>query len=89
MNWTTIMVGLDDLKAKIKMFYPKKIVLDTIRGDAFLYIYIYIYIYLLNLVTSLVLVVTIFFLSFSPILFPQGVLSILYYLLSFISTLHV
>ena len=85
------MVGLDDLKAKIKMFYPKKIVLDTIRGDAFfyIYIYIYIYIYLLNLVTSLVLVVTMFFLSFSPILFPQGVLSILYYLLSFISTLHV
>ena len=38
------MVGLDDLKAKIKMFYPKKIVLDTIRGDAFFYIYIYIYI---------------------------------------------
>ena len=46
MNWTTIMVGLDNLKAKIKMFYPKKIVLDTIRGDAFLYIYIYIFIYI-------------------------------------------
>ena len=40
MNWTTIMVGLDDLKAKINKFYPKKIVLGTIRGDVFLYIYL-------------------------------------------------
>ena len=79
------MVGLDDLKAKINKFYLKKIILDTIRGDAFLYIYIS----LLNLVTSLVPIVTIFLLSFSPILFLQGLLSILYYLLSFISTLHV
>ena len=37
------MVGLDNLKAKINKFYPKKIVLDTIRENAFLYIYIYIY----------------------------------------------
>ena len=60
MNWTTIMVGLDDLKAKINKFYPKKIVLSTIRGDVFLYIYIYIS--LLNLITNLVLVDTVFFL---------------------------
>ena len=40
------MVGLDNVKAKINRFYPKKIVLDTIRRDVFLYIYIYIYIFL-------------------------------------------
>ena len=57
MNWTTIMVGLDDLKAKINKFYPKKIVLGTIRGDVFLYIYIS----LLNLITSRVPVATVFF----------------------------
>ena len=57
MNWTTIMVGLDDLKAKINKFYPKKIVLGTIRGDVFLYIYIS----LLNLITSRVPVTTVFF----------------------------
>ena len=46
MNLTTIMVGLDELKTKINRFYPKKIVIGTIRGDVFLYIYIYIYIYI-------------------------------------------
>ena len=51
------MVGLDDLKAKINKFYPKKIVLGTIRGDVFLYIYIS----LLNLITSRVPVTTVFF----------------------------
>ena len=56
MNLTTIMVGLDELKTKINRFYPKKIVLGTIRGDVFLYIS------LLNLITSLVLVDTVFFL---------------------------
>ena len=68
------MVGLDNVKAKINRFYPKKIVLDTIRRDVFLYIYIYIYrsvslsrslslsLSLLNLITSLVPVVTVFFL---------------------------
>ena len=55
MNWTTIMVGLDDLKAKINRFYPKKIVFGTIRGDVFLYKS------LLNLITSLVPVVIVFF----------------------------
>ena len=62
MNLTTIMVGLDELKTKINRFYPKKIVIGTIRGDVFLYIYIYIYISLLNLITNLVLVDTVFFL---------------------------
>ena len=60
------MVGLDNVKAKINRFYPKKIVLDTIRRDVFLYIYIYIFLSLslslLNLITSLVPVVTVFFL---------------------------
>ena len=51
----------DDKKVKIDWFYRKKITLDTIQGDQFLYIYIYIYIYLLNLVTSSVLVPTVFF----------------------------
>ena len=55
MNWTTIMVGLDDLKAKIKKFYPKKFVLSSVRGDWFLYILF------LNLITSLILVFTVFF----------------------------
>ena len=50
------MVGLDDLKAKINRFYPKKIVPGTIRGGVFLYIS------LLNLITSLVPVITVFFL---------------------------
>ena len=49
----------DDKKVKIDWFYRKKITLDTIQGDQFLYIYIYIY--LLNLVTSSVLVPTLFF----------------------------
>ena len=44
-----IIVGLDDLKAKINRFYPKKIVLGTIRGAEFLYIS------LLNFITSPVL----------------------------------
>ena len=53
------MMGLDDLKAKINKFYPKKIIIDTIRGNVFLYIYIYIS--LLNLITSLIPVFTVFF----------------------------
>ena len=77
MNWTTIMVGLDDLKAKINRFYPKKIVLGTIWEDVFLYKS------LLNLITNLVPIVTVFFLSFSSIPFPHGLLSILFILSSF------
>ena len=30
------MVGLDDLKAKINRFYPKKIIFSTIRGEVFM-----------------------------------------------------
>ena len=45
----------DDKKAKIDWFCLKKIILDTIRGDQFLYIS------LLNLITGPVLVPTIFF----------------------------
>ena len=55
------MMGLDDLKAKINKYYPKKIIIDTIRGNVFLYIYIFIYISLLNLITSLIPVFTVFF----------------------------
>ena len=62
MNWTTIMVGLDNLKAKINRFYVKKIVLGTIRGDVFLYVS------LLNLITSPIFVATMFFnLSSNPL----------------------
>ena len=60
MNWTTIMMGLDDLKAKINKYYPKKIIIDTIRGNVFFYIYIS----LLNLITSLVPVLQFFFFFF-------------------------
>jgi len=45
----------DDKKVKIDWFYPKKIILGTIRGNRFLYIS------LLNLVTNLVLVPIVFF----------------------------
>ena len=45
----------NDKKVKIDWFYPKKIVIGTIRGDQLLYIS------LLNLVTSPVLVPTVFF----------------------------
>ena len=55
MSWITIIVGPDDKKAKINKFYPKKIVRGTIRADQFLYIY------LLNVVTSPVLISTMFF----------------------------
>ena len=55
MSWTTIIVDSDDEKAKKIQFYPKKTVLSTIRGDQFFYIY------LLDLITSLVLIVTVFF----------------------------
>ena len=55
MSWTTIIVDPDDKKTKINWFYPKKIILDTIRGDQFLYIF------LLNLISSLVLIVKVFF----------------------------
>ena len=55
MSWLTIIMDPDDNKGKIDWFYPKKNVLGTVRGDQFLYIY------LLNLVTSPLLFLTIFF----------------------------
>ena len=51
----TIIVDPKDKKAKIDWFYPKKIVIGTIRGDQFLYTS------LLNLVTSPILIPTLFF----------------------------
>ena len=77
------MVGLEDLKAKINRFYSKKIVIGIIRGDVF--IYIYIYIYLLNLITSPILVVTVFFLF----LFGSPLLSVffLFYTVFILSSL--
>ena len=59
MNWITIIMGLDDLKAKINRFDLKKIVLGTIRGVEFLYISHW------NLITSPVFMTTMFFYSFS------------------------
>ena len=55
MSWVTVIMDPNDKKVKIDWFYPKKIVLGTIRGDQFLYIS------LLNWVTSLVLVTIVFF----------------------------
>ena len=55
MSWVTIIIDPDDKKVKIDWFYLKKIVLGTIRGDQFLYISF------LNLVTNLVLILTVFF----------------------------
>ena len=52
----------DDKKTKINRFYPKKIVLGTIRGDVFLYVS------LLNLITSPIFVAIVFFnLSSNPL----------------------
>ena len=82
MNWTTITVGLDDLKAKINKFYLKKIVIGTIREEVFLYIS------LLNLITSPIFVATVFFYPSSDP-FSSRYSSLLYFLSSFISTLHV
>ena len=38
MNQTTSKVDFDDKKMKIDRFKLKKIILDTVRGDQFLYI---------------------------------------------------
>ena len=62
MSWITIIVDSNDKKVKINYFYPKKIVFGTIRGDKFLYIF------LLDLITSLVPMVTVFFPQFSDLL---------------------
>ena len=57
MSQITIIIYPNDKKAKKNQFYPKKIIISTIRGDQFLYIF------LLDLITSLVPVVTVFFLN--------------------------
>ena len=59
MSGVTIIMDPDDKKVKIDMFYLKKIFIGTIRGDQFLYIS------LLNLVTSLIFVLIVFFSPFS------------------------
>ena len=51
-------MGQDDKKIKMNWFYLKKIVLGAIREGCFLYIF------LLNLITSPVLVATVFFYQF-------------------------
>ena len=38
MSWVTIIMDPDDNKVKIDWFYLKKIVIDTIQRDQFLYI---------------------------------------------------
>ena len=59
MHHAAIIVGPDDKKVKIKLFNLKKIILGLVRGDLFLYIS------LSNLVTSLILILTMFFSYFS------------------------
>ena len=80
------MVGLEDLKAKINRFYSKKIVIGTIGGDVFIYIYIYISFEFDYKSHSCCYSVFPFFIWIPP---PQCILSLLYCLHSFISTLHV
>ena len=60
MSWVTIIMDPDEKKGNMDWFYPKKNVLDKVRGDQFLYIYIYIYIYYLKLVTNIVLIAIVF-----------------------------
>ena len=38
MSWVTIIMDPDDNKVKVDWFYLKKIFLDTVRGDQFMYI---------------------------------------------------
>ena len=40
MSWVAIIIDPDHNKVKIDWFYLKKIVLDTIRGDQYLYIFL-------------------------------------------------
>ena len=55
MSWVTIIMDPDYKKGKIDWFYSKKYVLGIVQGDQFLYIY------LLNLVTSHLLLLIVFF----------------------------
>ena len=38
MSWVAIIMDSDNDKVKVDWFYLKKIVLDTVRGDQFMYI---------------------------------------------------
>ena len=38
MSWVTITMDPDHSKAKVNKYYLKKIVLDIVRGDQFMYI---------------------------------------------------
>ena len=38
MSWVAIIIGLDDRKVKMDRFYLKKIVIDIVREDQFMYI---------------------------------------------------
>ena len=38
MSWITIIMSLGDDKLKVNWIYLSKIILDTVRGDQFLYI---------------------------------------------------
>ena len=33
MSWVTIIIDSDDNKVKVDWFYPRKIILGTVRGD--------------------------------------------------------
>ena len=73
-NHIAIIVGLDDKRTKKKQFNSKKNVFNSIREYQFQNIFLF------DMVTSLILVLTMFFLLI-PIPFPLGVLSLLYSLL--------
>ena len=75
-------MDLDDSKVKVDRFYFKKIVIGTIQEDQFMYILLEGgYKYSIN-------GYNISFFNF-PITFSYGLLSNLYYISLFISTLHV
>ena len=49
MSWVTIIMNPDDSKVKVDKFYLKKIVIDTVREDQFMYILLEVdYIYSVN-----------------------------------------
>ena len=49
MSWVTIIMNPDDSKVKVDKFYLKKIVIDTVRKDQFMYILLEVdYIYSVN-----------------------------------------
>ena len=49
MSWVTIIMNPDDNKVKVDGFYLKKIVIDTVQEDQFMYILLEVdYIYSVN-----------------------------------------